>query len=76
MYWAITWFLSLTVFCYSVIMTSYLRNWVAYPEWLTPSPSGEHIEDDIRGFGQTVAVVAMAAVVISMLDVAANRRKG
>ena len=66
-YYALIWLLSMVVFIYSAITVTGLRSWVSKSGWLQPGGNGNP-QDDIRGFGQTAALVLMAAMLIGALE--------
>ena len=68
LYWVVIWLLSLTVFCYAATTVTSLRSWVAQSGWMQPAQTKANPENDIHGLGQLIALVLMAAVLISALD--------
>ena len=61
------WLLSIVVFVYSAATVSGLRSWVSKSGWLQPIEKSNP-EYAIRGFGQTAALVLVAAMLISALE--------
>ena len=61
------WIFSLVVFCYSATTVSNLRSWVSKSGWLQPEEKNNP-DDNIRGFGQTAALVLIGAMLINTLD--------
>lgn len=66
-YHACIWLLSMTVFGYSASTVIGLQSWVSKSGWLQPGENGNP-DDEIRGFGQTVALVLVAAMLIAALE--------
>ncbi|KAL9026500.1 MAG: hypothetical protein Q9196_004842, partial [Gyalolechia fulgens] len=66
-YYASIWLLSTAVFCYSAATIFGLRSWVSKSGWLQPVERSNP-DDSVRGFGQTAALVLLAAMVIAALE--------
>ncbi|KAI4206291.1 MAG: hypothetical protein LQ346_001187 [Caloplaca aetnensis] len=69
------WLLSLAVLCYCAATVFGLRSWVSKSGWLQPVEKGNP-DDSVRGFGQTAALVLLAAMVIAALENASVTVKG
>ena len=66
-FYAFTWIPSAVVFSYSCSTVSGLRSWVSKSGWLQSVERGSPL-DGVRGFGQTAALVLIAAMLIGALE--------
>jgi hypothetical protein len=76
MYWVLPWLLTVAVFIYSAATIAGLRGWAGGSGWLATNPDGSNPENSVGGFGQTASLVALAAVLITGLDAAADSKDG
>lgn len=61
------WVLSMIVFCYSAATVSNLRSWVAKSGWLEFDYKSNP-DNNVSGFGQTVALLSVVAMLITALE--------
>ncbi|KAL9043442.1 MAG: hypothetical protein Q9214_003374 [Letrouitia sp. 1 TL-2023] len=66
LYYAPIWLLSLVVFCYSANTILGLRSWVSESGWVQLVEKGNP-ENNVRGFGQTAALLLMVAMLLGAL---------